>query len=932
MTTLLVGREAAIALLDGALADASAEGSDGRGRLVLISGPAGIGKSALADRAAVLAAGRGMRVLRGHAVDDPGAPALWPWRRALRGIPAALRLLDTGDDGDGGVEDRFRMAAGVSECLMEQAADGGLLLVLEDLHWADGGTVHLLTHLTAELAVGRVVVVATRRDRADGPLAGALPDLLRGDRTSVVAPAPLTEGQVAAYLAGRGADPASAASLHARAGGNPLLVRLLADHLATGGHVDTAVRDRPDLRRLVTARLSGMDRAARDTVDAAAILGERVDPVVLAATAGLAADRLDATVAECIAAGVFERTGDVLDGVGFVHALVRDAVLTDLPERVGATGLARLHARAAEALSASGAAAATVVGHWQRAGPQATPGVVRRWAERATDEALGALAHDEAVRFAALAVTAAEDDRADDAELARLLVRLAAAAVRAARFEEAVSACVRAADRADRAARPDLLADAALAVHGVGVTVFDDLAPVVERALAACPPSEHGVRARLLAQLSVGRAETDAVEDARVLAGRALDEADRARDPVATLEALAARHLAIVDPGTVRERLELGRRAVALGEGDGSPIAALWGHLWRASASFQLGNLVNAELEIAELDRIARTRRSPLARWHFHRFRALADALAGDFAAARDHNRAAFAIGERVDDPTLTGMCYSFGLFLGDLRGDPADLLPGWEQAMRFAPPLPIVRAGIALARCLAGRPDDARAEFARFRDLPATMPRGVRWAGTMSILGRTALRLGDARTCAAVFPVFAALASEYAGDGSGAVVSHGANAGFAADLARVAGRDEDALPLYRTAVAMNERIGARPWTALARLGWATSLRRLGRTRDGAATVDDLVRDATVEFRRLDMPGPLATALAQAGSGAHGPQLTPRESEVAALVADALTNRAIAARLVLSERTVETHVRNVLAKTGATKRTEIVAWWLRRQG
>jgi DNA-binding NarL/FixJ family response regulator len=122
----------------------------------------------------------------------------------------------------------------------------------------------------------------------------------------------------------------------------------------------------------------------------------------------------------------------------------------------------------------------------------------------------------------------------------------------------------------------------------------------------------------------------------------------------------------------------------------------------------------------------------------------------------------------------------------------------------------------------------------------------------------------------------------------------------------------------------MNVRIAARPFVALARLGMARALVALG---IDAAQARRLRDDAAAEFRRLDMPGPLGAA-ERLTMTASSP-LTAREAEVARLVADALSNRQIADRLVLSERTVETHVRSILAKLGFTTRTEIATWQLR---
>jgi DNA-binding CsgD family transcriptional regulator len=194
---------------------------------------------------------------------------------------------------------------------------------------------------------------------------------------------------------------------------------------------------------------------------------------------------------------------------------------------------------------------------------------------------------------------------------------------------------------------------------------------------------------------------------------------------------------------------------------------------------------------------------------------------------------------------------------------------------------------------------------------------------------------LSDAEVADTTYQLMLPGAHYYSGDGSGAVFSHGSMARLVADAARIAGHRDEAVALYRDAVAMNSRIGARPFTALSRLGWAQALAAGSPSSGDLAEAAELGNVAAAEFRRLDMPGPLAeadrllTALDAARRSAS--PLSAREAEVAVLVGDALSNREIAARLVLSERTVESHVRSILAKLGFTTRTEIATWALRER-
>jgi DNA-binding NarL/FixJ family response regulator len=660
-------------------------------------------------------------------------------------------------------------------------------------------------------------------------------------------------------------------------------------------------------------------------VDAASVLGERIHTALLAEMIGCA--DLGPALDEAVAAGIL-RDNTSPPGLRFEHALVRDAVYAELaPSRRAA-----LHRQAAELLARVGEpnVAGMVASHWRRAGGGDAAGQCQIWAGRADIEARRALAYDDAVRYAELALSCHEQAGGDDAERARLLIRLAEALFLANAVERSVSSCAAAADLAGAAGRADLLAQAGLVVHGIGSSAYRTIAGICERALALLPPDEDATRARLHAQLAVGIAEREGGSRAAGLAAQALTEAERSGDPQAILEALAARHLAISIPQAVAERLELGRQAVALGRTARHPVAALWGHLWRADAALQLGNLAEANHELAEIDRVATVRRSVLARWHHHRFRAVLAAQSGDFATAWAANEAARQVAVQTGDISMIGLSSAFQLNMAVLRADPGVLGPEWEDVVRSAPPMPLVRISIPIVHALTGHLDEARAAFEEFRHVPRSFPLGVRWFGTVMQIGTAAILLHDADVAADLYALTEPIAHYYSGDGSGAVFSHGANARQVGELALTAGRPAEAARHLRDAVTMNARVGARPHTALSRLGLARALP----ASDGSlAEAADLAAEAASEFRRLDMPARASEAAEVAADIATrrrtASPLSVREEEVASLVAQALSNRQIADRLVLSERTVETHVRSILAKLNFSTRTEIATWVLR---
>ena len=286
----------------------------------------------------------------------------------------------------------------------------------------------------------------------------------------------------------------------------------------------------------------------------------------------------------------------------------------------------------------------------------------------------------------------------------------------------------------------------------------------------------------------------------------------------------------------------------------------------------------------------------------------------------------------RLQDPSGAGLSYSFAVWLAVVRGDPAEIPADFFDVVAAAPPIPVVRAGLAMGLLVSGRTDEAQAVYETLRQLPADGDRDVRNVGAFAQILDLIVAFRDTETARAYYDLLVPHSAEAGAAGTGLVVVFGSPDWPLGRLAGLLGRTEQALEHFARAAAVNARLGARPLVVLTRLDWADTLKARATGAD-LAQARVLARDAAVEARRLDMPGPadragrLARELEQAIAAAN--PLTRREREIAELVSDGLTNRAIADRLVLSERTVEGHVRSTLAKLQLTNRTELAAWTLR---
>jgi DNA-binding CsgD family transcriptional regulator len=955
----LAGREQELAELRGRRAAALA----GHGALALVTGPPGIGKTRLAEELAGQARQDGHRVLWGRGVEDQGAPPLWMWRRilgAVGGDDAWGQL--TGDAAaDGARSDdltaaRYRAAAAAADAITAAADQDGLLVVLEDLHWADQASLFLLRELAAELPQSRLLVLATSREATDGPARAALGDLARLPGLHMLRLGALDEAALAGILraAGVTVTPELARVVRAHAGGNPLYVTTLARLLVTepGGPLDEHTLARivggsAEVSGLVRSLLRDLDDEACAVLAAASVLGEAFDPALVAAVGPESAEVLRALAAA-------EHRGLASPSPGrpgawrFTHALVRDGIYAGIPEdqRIG------LHQRAAAALEPLARRApgrgGEVATHLLRAAPG--PAALRRaarWATAAADAATRALAFEDAAAAGGAAADGAGADgagaggaAADGAgaagvERAALLIELATAEYRAGRFADSLAHSVAAADAAGAAGRLDLVAAAALVVRGVGhPAVAATLVELCDRALAG-GASSGSLRARLLAQRAAALAELGDLPAAAAESAAAMAAAEGAGDPVAELDAIRARAAALAAPEYRAERLRLGTRAVELATLTGQPLVAVLGRVWRIDAAYALLNLDAVDVEISQIAQLADATRLPLVRWHLLRQQASRAALDGRLGEARDRSWAAYRLALRLQDPSGAGLSYAFAVWLAVVRGEAAEIPADFLDVTAGYPPIAIVQAGRARALFALGRPEEARAVYETLRSLPGTGGRDTRILGAITQILDLIIAFRDYETARATYDLMATHTAVSGATGTGVVFLSGSLHWPLGRLAALLGRTEQALEHYATAVTVNTRLGARPFVVLTRLDWAGALSARG-TRGDHEEALPLARQAAEEARRLDMPGParrgeqLISELRQAL--AAGDPLTPREREIAGLISGGLTNRAIAGRLVLSERTVEGHVRNILAKLQLANRTELAAWAMRAAG
>lgn len=357
---LFVGRDRELARVAGLLDEARA----GRGRLVLCTGEAGIGKTRFAEEIAAVAAARGVPVVWARSADRDSSPPYGLWRLAWPELPGhrpaepgldlwslvfggpAGRALGSGSELDRG--QRFALFGEVRQRLAEAAEPDGLLLVLDDVQWADEPSLILLDHLVRQLRGLRLLIVAACREPTPpGDRGGEKVRVLAADaNTERVSLTGLPAQAITKLLAAVGlpASREQAGAVRAETGGNPFLVRELvrmrAEHPgAPPGSVPATVLD------ATADRIAQLGPDSQDVLRAAAVVGNSFSIGVVAQLLGTAVLSLLCPVDECQAAG-FLVTGDRPGDYRFSHALVHAAVAA----RLSAADQLRWHNAAASAI------------------------------------------------------------------------------------------------------------------------------------------------------------------------------------------------------------------------------------------------------------------------------------------------------------------------------------------------------------------------------------------------------------------------------------------------------------------------------------------------------------------------------------------------------------------------------------------------------
>lgn len=962
-----VGRSGELARLSALMPRAEGEGR----RVALLAGEPGSGKSRLVREFAATAGEEGALVLYGACdavVRTPYGPfvealdrltraldteelraAIGPGggdlARLLPELPARVGGLAAPVEADPDTE-RHRLHTAANDLLAVAGRGRPLLLVLEDVHWADTPTLLLLRHLARAGGDARLLLLATFRDtEADVPegLAELLADLRRSEQVMRLRLGGLSApevGELARRASACEPDPGLdelAVAMRDLTGGNAFLVCELWRALVETGAVEAAggrlrvtrpleeLASPESVREVVGRRLARLAPSTIALLEPAATAGAEFELGVIRCAAGLAEAELLAALEEAVASGMIEELPSQSLSCRFTHELVRRALYDGLSR----ARRAELHLRVGEALEAAGAdsgrALADLAHHF-------AAGVTFGGAERAVEHnlraariAAAALAFEEAAVGLRTAIEVGVDDTE---QRAGIFLELGTVSHRAGKAPDALAAFASAAEIARELGDAELLARAAIGYEDAcwrpGIPTRDSV-ELLEEAIAALGEDSDELRVGLLAGLAraldfQGERERGAIvrRNAVALARRLEDRSGLAKVLVRSywsrgtspLEEILAMLSEARDLAEELRDAELRTEAMA----------------WRVPTFVALCDFESAREEVAILREMAERTAQPFMHHvaaHYGSAIALCD---GSLAEAE-----ALAIRSDEWGRLLSGRDASgtYGIQMFSVRreqGRLAELAPAVRllagEAGRDGP----WRPGLVAVLAELGMESEARRELARLAAEGLDGFRESLWLAALAYLADAAAALGDEAMAALLYPELEPLAGDNVMIGH-LVACYGAADRYLGMLAATLGEAERAEEHFERALELNRRMGAQTWEAHTAYEYARFLLADSRSEPGRA--EALLAQAGALAEGIGMEG----LLAKIGSlGVLSPRdglpdgLSPREAQILELVARGMSNREIGAELSISEHTAANHIRSILRKTECANRTEAASY------
>ncbi len=853
---------------------------------LLVSGEPGIGKTEFTSRAAREFHSAGDLVMYGRCLEELAAP-YGPWIQALspfieqasnevlsayvgrhggeltRLIPTLVRRVpNTPAPRQTDPEsERYLLFSAVVGLLEEASAVAPVILLIDDLHWADRTTLALLKHVVAETADLRLLVLGTYRDSdlsRDHPLTPVLADLRREQQIVRLQLPPLGPNEVLSLLQAadgyeaNGTGGALAGEITVETGGNPFFVGEMLRHLSESGAFVQPVGggsqlprafDRLGLpqsvREVVGRRVERLGEECREVLGYASVIGPGFEVDLLARVVRVHEDELldllDAAVEACLLDEQSQPSG----AFTFAHHMINHA----LYDALGATRRSRIHRRVAEALEHLCGEdieprIEELARHWIAAHPS-DPHKAQAYSKRAGEQAIAKLAPDEAAGWYAKALELLETTpRPDPAERCELTIRLGEAQ-RQAGQPEFRSSLLRAAELAEERQDAERMARAAIANNRGFASAFGvvdrERLDVLKRA-AQLNRGNPAWCARLFSLQAMELQFDPDHRQRRDLADHALALAREQGDKRILPYVLRDHFHATWAVDTLDARRRTAKEMRDLADEVDDPLVRIWALDRTVHVAIESGALGQAAETLAQLQGLTDQIGQPGLRWHGAYYAAGLAHVLGELDEAEQLAEAAARLGERGTEPD-TIFIYGGQLYMVRVdQGRGGEVVDGLGQAAADNPAVPGYEAAHATVLCDLGRTVEAaptlerRAER-RFSDIP----RDQVYSTALALWARVASDVGSERAAAPLYDLIEPWRSQFVWNGA---MGYGFAESYLGMLAATMGSRDRASEHFAAASRLHEREGVKVWEVVNLCYWASSLLSGGAADDAFATAE----------------------------------------------------------------------------------------------
>ncbi|HMX70596.1 MAG TPA: AAA family ATPase, partial [Solirubrobacterales bacterium] len=877
----LIGREH---ILDQLRAELDLAAS-GELRIALLAGEGGVGKTRLA---AELASSRDdITVLYGRSEPDEVRP-FRIWSGLLQSAVRQLGDIDPAEivGGDGPTlsrllpeltrrmglpapgptsdleSERQALFGAVMRMIGRFSARRPMLIILDDLHWADRSTLRLLASMAGENPLRSILAVGIYRDTELPPeshLPETLSQLQRRLPTTRLQVQALDEAEVRDLISGR-LDEKLAPLIRDQTGGNPFFIEQMIRNLEESGEQSPSLVP-PEIREIISQRVSRLPEGGPELLGRAALIGRDFDLGILGRTTSDDDDRIIELLDTAVSAGLLDESSAVPGRYSFVHALVRSS----LSDSFSLTRRAAIHRRIGEAIEQRNQNRfggqrnddlPVLAWHFSQSGPAEADRAIN-YANQAARQAEERLAYDEAVDFYDAAINACRaDEPVDQGLLAELLLSRAEAEWRMALLPQSGRTFSEAAAAARESGIPELLARAAMGTTWGSWDTFEsdreEQGRLLREALEAIGPGDSPYRAQLLSSLaqilyfSDGRSA-----EAREMALEGTGMADRLDDPYTFFVSNIAATFLRWEPDGTESRLPMADRLVKVAESSEDPEDLAEALSWRSVVQVCLGHRAEADADLARFDVLAKTlpqirvnqaalhtaRKVREGRW------AEAEQLIAKTIAQEIPNTARIAL----TDPLL---------FM--IRAEQNRLGEHFDQVKAMAAQStswehwPTWRMGYYLAMTQCGRGDEVLERVDRFNqaDVEAIETRNITFLSFCALGSMVACEIEFRRGAETLVNLMEPYVGEWvitgpAGSALGPVEMH------LGEICLLLGRDREAATWLERSVDNCEGMGARPYLAHSKMHLALALRRLGNPEPERA--EELMSSGQQIAEELDM-------------------------------------------------------------------------------